>query len=46
MAQMNLSTKQKQTQENRPVVAKGEEVGGGVEREVRVTRSEFFHMEG
>ena len=44
MTQMNLSAKQKQTQ-NRPVVAKGEGVGGGMEWEVGVSRCKLLYME-
>ena len=46
MAQMNLSTKQKQTHiENRLVVAKGEGRGGGMDWKFRVSRCKLLHLE-
>ena len=46
MAQMNLSTKEKQTQiENRLVVAKGEEGGSGMDRKFGVSRCKLLHLE-
>ena len=47
MAQMNLSTKQKQThrQTEQTVVAKGEGGGSGMEGEFRVSRCKLWHLE-
>ena len=43
--QINLSTKQTQTQGHRLVVAKGEGVGGGMEWEVGVSRCKLLYKE-
>ena len=46
MAQMNLSTKQKQTHiESRLMVAKGEERGSGMDWEFGVGRYKLLHLE-
>ena len=47
MAPINLSKKQKQIVdiENRLVVAKGEEGGGGVDGELGVGRCKLLHLE-
>ena len=47
MAQMNQSTKQKQTHRcrNRLVAAKGEERGSGMDGEFGVRRCKLFHLE-
>ena len=47
MAQMNLSTKQKQTHRhgNRLEVAKGDGGGSGVEGEFGIGRCKLFHLE-
>ena len=46
MAQMNLSTKQKQTHiENRLVVAKGEEGGSGMDWKFAVSKCKLLYLE-
>ena len=46
MTQINLSMKRNRIMdiENRPVVAKGEEVGGGIEWEAGVSRCKLLHI--
>ena len=46
MTQMNLRNRNRITDiENRPVVAKGEGVGGGMEWEVGVSRHKLLYIE-
>ena len=47
MAQMNLSTEQKQIsdRESRLVVAKGERVGSGIDWEFRISGCKLLHLE-
>ena len=46
MAQMNLSTKQKQTHEHREQTHGCQEGGGGMDGEFGVSRCKLLHLDG